>query len=134
MLRALALHQFDTNAVGRRDITQLSPPDAFLQRHGKAHPFGAQLVAEGAQVAAIDEAEVIGAPFIVAGVIGVRLNRLGGRRRLAGTLAANDKGLATNLDENLRAPRATVSATMSAPNICTYQLAESFGLWLMMWM
>jgi hypothetical protein len=50
-LMALALHQFDTDAVGRCDITPQSPPDAFLQRHGKAHPFGAQLVAERAQVA-----------------------------------------------------------------------------------
>ena len=82
----------------------------------------------------IDEAEVIGPPGIVAGVIGVRLNLAGSRGGLAGTLAPNDKGLATNLEEDLGAPRATVSATISAPNICTYQLAESWGLWLIMWM
>src|SRR5438046_901953 len=50
---AAALHQFDTDTVGRGDITQPSPPDPFLECHGKAHPFGAQLVAEGAQVAVI---------------------------------------------------------------------------------
>src|SRR6266571_9038555 len=98
---ASALYQFDTDAVGCCDITQQSPPDPFLQCHGKAHPFGAQLVAEGAQVAVIEEAEVIGTPCIVAGVIGVRLNLSGSRGGLAGTLAPNDKGLATNLEEDL---------------------------------
>src|SRR5215216_5803847 len=49
----------------------------------------------------IDEAEVIGPPGIVAGVIGVRLNLSGSRGGLAGTLAPNDKGLATNLEEDL---------------------------------
>ena len=101
-LMALALHQFDTDAVGRCDITQQSPPDAFLQRHGKAHPFGVQLVAERAQVAMIDEAEVISTPCIVTGVIGVLLHQAGGRGGLAGTLAANDNGLAANFEENLR--------------------------------
>jgi hypothetical protein len=37
----------------------------------------------------------------VAGVIGVRLNLAGSRGGLAGTLAPNDKGLATNLEEDL---------------------------------
>ena len=49
----------------------------------------------------IDEAEVIGTPCIVAREIGMRLYRTGGRRGFAGTLAANDQGLATNRDEDL---------------------------------
>ena len=93
-----------------------------------------QLVAEGAQVAVIEEAKVISPPGIVAGVIGIGLNRAGRRGGLAGPLPPNDQGLAPKLKEDWGAPRATVSATMSAPNICTYQLAEPCGLWLMMWM
>jgi hypothetical protein len=94
-----ALHQFDTDAVGCCDITQQSPPDPFLQGHGKAHHFRAQLVAEGAQVTVVEEAEVIGPPGIVAGVISVRLYFSGSRGSLAGPLAPNDQGLATKLEE-----------------------------------
>src|SRR5262245_1901835 len=101
LARAATLHQFDTDAVGCSDITQQAPPDPFLQCHGKAHPFGVQLVAEGAQVAVIDEAEVVSPPSIVAGVIGVRLNLSGSRRILAGALAPNDQGLAPKLKEDL---------------------------------
>ena len=130
---ASALHQFDTDAVGRGDITQQSPP-TLPSGPRESAPLGAQLVAEGPQVAVIEEAEVIGPPGIVAGVIDVRLYLAGRRGGLAGPLALNDQGLATKLEEDLGGTAATVSATISAPNICTYQLAESCGLWLMMWM
>ena len=57
-----ALHQFDTDAVGCGDITQPPPPDPFLQGQGQAHPLSAQLIAEGAPVIVVEEAEVIGPP------------------------------------------------------------------------
>src|SRR5262245_25941501 len=85
-----ALHQFDADAVRGCDITQQATPNYFLQGHGKAHPFGAQFVTEGAQVAVIAEAEVISPPSIVAGVIGVRLDLAGSRGGLAGPLAPDD--------------------------------------------
>jgi hypothetical protein len=98
--RGSALHQFDTDAVGCGDITQPSPPDLFLQGHGNAHPLSAQLVAEGAPVPVVEEAEGISPPGIVAGVISVRLSCSGSRGSLAGPLAPNDQGLATKLEED----------------------------------
>jgi hypothetical protein len=95
-----ALHQFDTDVVGCGDITQPSPPDPCLQGRGNAHPLSAQLVAEGAPVPVGEEAEGIGPPGIVAGVISVRLSCSGSRGRLAGPLAPNDQGLATKLEED----------------------------------
>ena len=95
-----ALHQFDPDAVGCCDITQQSPPDPFLQGHGNAHPLRAQLVAEGAPVIVVEEAEGIGPPGMVAGVISVRLSCSGSRGSLAGPLTPNDQGLATQLEED----------------------------------
>jgi EAL domain-containing protein (putative c-di-GMP-specific phosphodiesterase class I) len=37
----LALHQFDADPIGRRDIAQQAAADAFLQGHGKLHPLRA---------------------------------------------------------------------------------------------
>ena len=36
---ASALHQFDTDTVGRCDITQQSPPDDFFNATGKRTPL-----------------------------------------------------------------------------------------------
>src|SRR5882724_5314343 len=118
-----ALYQFDTDAVGCGDIAQPSPPDAFLQGHGKTHPLSVQLVAEGAQVTVVAEAEVIGPPGIVAGVISVRLYCSGSRGSLTGPLAPNDQGLATKLEEDLGG----TACNRVGHDICTKHLHVPVG-------
>jgi len=110
------------------------PPIPLLQFHRKLHAFRTQLVVEGAQVAVVKETKVIGPPGVVAGEIGKRSDRTGRCGGFAGPVAANDQGLPPSSRKICGAPYATLSATISAPNICTYQLAEACGLWLMMWM
>src|SRR5438270_12252628 len=63
------LHDFDADPVGRRDIAQETPADALLQLDRKVDALRAQLGAEGGEVTLIQKAEMVGAPFIVAGEI-----------------------------------------------------------------
>src|SRR5438270_10993060 len=63
------LHDFDADPVGRRDIAQETPADALLQFDRKVDALRAQLGTEGGEVALVQKAEMVGAPFIVAGEI-----------------------------------------------------------------
>src|SRR5437868_14873114 len=65
------LHDFDADPVGRRDIAQETPADALLQFDRKVDALRAQPGTKGGEVAVIQKAEMVRAPFIVAGVIGV---------------------------------------------------------------
>jgi hypothetical protein len=125
-----ALHPFETDAVGCGDITQPSPPDPFLQGHGNAHPLSTQLVAEGAPVPVGEEAEGIGPPGMVAGVISVRLSCSGSRGSLAGPLAPNDQGLATKLEEaGVMWPTEPIREMWSpALTVSTYETRRSMEL------
>src|SRR6266700_7608606 len=96
------LHDFDADPVGRRDIAQETPADALLQFDRKVDALRAQPGAEGGEVTLVQKAEMIGAPCIVAGEIGVWLDRPCRRGILAGALAADQDRHAAQLDKNLR--------------------------------
>src|SRR5438045_7340806 len=82
------LHDFDADPVGGRDIAQEAPADALLQFDRKADALGAQLGTKGSEIALIQKAEMIRAPPVVAGEIGVWPDRPRGRGVLARALAA----------------------------------------------
>src|SRR5438067_3365979 len=65
------LHDFDADPVGRGDIAQETPADAFLQFDREVDALRAQSGAEGGEIAVIQKAEMVGTPFIMAGIIGV---------------------------------------------------------------
>jgi hypothetical protein len=96
------LHDFDADPVGRRDIAQETPADALLQLDRKANALGAQLGTERSEVALIQKAEMIRAPPIVAGEIGVWPDRPSRRGTLARALAADQDRHAAQLDKDLR--------------------------------
>src|SRR5437016_1306373 len=56
---ALALHQFDADAIGRRDVAQQAAAHASLQLDREAHAFGAELVAECREIALVHETEMV---------------------------------------------------------------------------
>ena len=77
---------------------------------------------------------MIGPPGIVAGEIGIRLYRTGGCGGFAGTVAANDQGLATQLEENLGgAVRHLVGDDIGAKHLHV-PVGRVLRPWLMMWM
>src|SRR5438105_7241758 len=96
------LHDFDADPVGRGDIAQQGAADALLQFDREVDALRAQPGAEGGEVALIQKAEMVGAPPIMAGEIGVGPDRAGRRRVLARALAADQDGHAAQLDKNLR--------------------------------
>src|SRR5207248_7967412 len=96
------LHDFDADPVGRRDIAQETPADALLQFDRKADALRAQPGTEGGEIALIEKAEMIGAPPVVAGEIGVGPDRAGRRGILARALAADQDGHAAQPDKDLR--------------------------------
>src|SRR5437764_7581315 len=61
----LALHQFDTDAVGGRDVAEQATADALLQLDREVDALGAQFGAEGGEVAAVHKAEMVGAERVV---------------------------------------------------------------------
>src|SRR5437764_11484769 len=77
------LHDFDADPVGRDDIAQETPADAFLQFDREVDALRAQSGAEGGEIAVIQKAEMVGTPIIMAGIIGVGPDRAGRRRVLA---------------------------------------------------
>src|SRR5207302_6910485 len=90
--RSSTLHQFDADAVGRRDIAQQAAADALLQLDREARALGAQPRAEGREIAPVHKAEMIGAPGIVAGEIGVWPDRPCRGRVLARPPSADQDG------------------------------------------
>src|SRR5207248_2742194 len=96
------LHDFDADPVGRRDIAQETPADALLQFDWEVDALRAQPGAEGGEVTLVQKPEMIGAPFIVAGVIGVGPDRPCKRGILARALAADQDRHAAQLDKDLR--------------------------------
>src|SRR5947209_19809134 len=96
------LNEFDADPVGRRDIAQETPADALLQFDRKVDALRAQLGTEGGEVALVQKAEMVGAPFIVAGEIGVGPDRAGRRGILARALAADQDRHVAQLDKDLR--------------------------------
>ena len=96
------LNQFDAHTVRRSDIAQHHARFEFPRLDRHAHAFLFQLRAEREEIASIGEAEVVGAPFVVAGVVRERAHRRGCRRFFAGTLAANHDGLTANTQIKLR--------------------------------
>src|SRR6185436_2176994 len=87
----LLLNHLDAHAIGRGNIAQHQAGFEFpwLDRH--AHAFFLELRAEGPQVPAIRESEVIGSPLIVAGISVEMLHGFGGGRRFPGAMAADDQ-------------------------------------------
>src|SRR5947208_10502017 len=69
------LHDFDADPVGRRDIAQETPADALLQFDRKVDAVRAQLGTEGGEIALVQKAEMIRAPPVMAGEIGVGPDR-----------------------------------------------------------
>src|SRR5205823_12075753 len=69
------LHDFDADPVGRRDIAQEIPADALLQFDRKVDALRAQLGAKRSEVALVQKAEMMRAPPVVAGKIGVGPDR-----------------------------------------------------------
>ena len=98
------MHQLDTHSVGCGDIAEQAAVHAFLQLDRKSDAFGTQCVAKRPQVTVIQKPEMIGAPFVVAGVIVVLLYRFGRGWVFTGTATANDDDLATDVHEDLRCP------------------------------
>src|ERR1051326_208995 len=96
------LHDFNADAVGRRDIAQETPADALFQLDRKTDALRAQLGTKGGEIALIQKAEMIGAPGIVTGEIGVGPDRPRGRRILARALAADQDRHAAQFDKDLR--------------------------------
>src|SRR5437868_15478363 len=96
------LHDFDADPVGRRDIAQETPADALLQFDWKLDALGAQLGTERREVALIQKAEMIRAPPVVTGKIGVWPDRPPRRGILARALAADQDRHAAELDKDLR--------------------------------
>src|SRR5437764_2129664 len=96
------LHDFDADPVGRRDIAQETPADALLQFDRKADALRAQPGTEGGEIALIEKPEMIRAPRIVAGKIGIWPDRPRRRRILTRALAADQDRHAAQLDKNLR--------------------------------
>ena len=60
--RHSALHQLDAHTVGRRDVAQQAAVHAFLQLDWEGHALGAQLGAEGCEIALIQETEMMVPP------------------------------------------------------------------------
>src|SRR5689334_5159458 len=69
------LHDFDADAVGRRDIAQETAADALLQLDRKADALPAQLGTEGGEITLIQKAEMVSAPGVVTREIGVAPDR-----------------------------------------------------------
>src|SRR5712671_4386510 len=131
--RSSALHQFDADAVRGGDIAQQAAADALLQLDREADALLAQFGAEGGQVALVHEAEMVGAPGVMAGEIGVGPDGPGGHRLFTRTAAADQDRHAAHSTKICGAPRAIVSAAIVAPNISTYHSADERGFSLTMW-
>src|SRR5712691_2819755 len=101
-IRTLALHQFDADAIRRRDIAQQAAAHAFLQFDRKTHAFRAQLIAERLEIALVQKAEMVGAPRIMAGKIRVLPDRPGSDRGFARPLSADQDRHAAEFDKDLR--------------------------------
>src|SRR6185295_1136983 len=99
-----ALHEFDADTIRRGNVAQQAAANAFLQLDREAHAFLAQVGAEGRQVTLVQETEMIGAPGVVAGEIGIGPDRLVGCRILPGAAATDQDRHAAELDEDLRGP------------------------------
>src|SRR5437868_10897759 len=112
------LHDFDADPVGRRDIAQETPADALLQFDWEVDALRAQPGAEGGEVTLVQKPEMIGAPFIVAGVIGVGPDRPCRRGILARALAADQDRHATQFDKDLRrAARDSIAGNRRAEHL-----------------
>src|SRR5436190_4649736 len=96
------LHDFDADPVGRSDIAQETPADALLQFDRKVDALRAQLGTERGKIALVQKPEMIRAPRIVAGKIGIWPDRPRRRRILTRALAADQDRHAAQLDKNLR--------------------------------
>src|SRR6202011_2486764 len=73
-----ALHQFNAHAVRRGDVAQKAGVHPSFQLDREAHPLAAQLGAERFEIALVQEAEMVGAPGIMAGKVGIFANGPGG--------------------------------------------------------
>src|SRR5438067_13285685 len=96
------LHQFNADAVGRRDIAQQIAAEARLQFDRKLDALGAQFGAKAGEIASIQEPEMIGAEPVMAGKAAIGPDRPGRCRFLTGALAADQDVHAAELDKNLR--------------------------------
>src|ERR1051326_9163757 len=96
------LHDFDADAVGRRDIAQETATDALFQLDRKTDALQAQLGTKGGEIALIQKAEMVSAPGVVTREIGVGPDRPRGRRILARALAADQDRHAAQFDKDLR--------------------------------
>ena len=61
-----ALHQFDTDAIRRGNVTKRAAIHALFQLDRKNNAFRAELIAECPQVTTVQKSEMIRSPFIVA--------------------------------------------------------------------
>ena len=124
------MHQFDAHAVGRGHVAQQAAVYAPLQLDRKGYALIAKLGAKGFEIAPVEETEVVDAPRIMAGKVGVGLAETGaspGRRpRMRIVMPPRSTKI-------WGAPRAIPFAAIVAPNISTYQLAAASASSLMRW-
>src|SRR5437764_9583423 len=112
------LHDFDADPVGRRDIAQEIPADALLQFDWKMDALRAQLGTKRSEVALGQKTEMIRAPPVVAGKIGVGPDRPCRRGILARALAADQDRHAAQLDKDLRrAARDSIAGNRRAEHL-----------------
>ena len=96
------LNQLDADVVGRGNIAKNQARFELPRLHRHAHALLFECCAECPQIASIGETEMIGPPFVVAGVTVESLHGFGRGRLFPGSLATDDDGHAADPDIDLR--------------------------------